>query len=107
MFERIFRRQPRDHWVKVLGEVEVISAPIYQMDEAAKDAHASLNGYIRDVDHPVLGKIKTPGFPIRFSETPVELEKVAPQLGQHTDQVLGEIGYGPDEIAAMRQEGVI
>lgn len=107
MFEEIFRQQPREYWVKVLGEAEVIHAPIYRMDEAVKDVHASLNGYIMDVDHPVLGKIKTHGFPIRFSETPVKLERVAPQLGQHTDEVLGEIGYTPDELAAMRKEGVI
>ena len=91
----------------MLVEAEVIHAPIYRMDEAVNDVHASLNGYVMDVDHPVLGKIKTHGFPIRFSETPVKLERVAPQLGQHTDEVLGEIGYSADEIAAMRKEGVI
>lgn len=107
LFEEIFRKQPREYWVKILSGEDVINAPIYRMDEAVQDVHASLNGYIMDVDHPVLGKIKTPGFPIRFSETPVKLEKVAPQLGQHTDEVLGEIGYGTDEIAAMRKEGVI
>jgi crotonobetainyl-CoA:carnitine CoA-transferase CaiB-like acyl-CoA transferase len=107
LLEKLFLEKPRDHWIRVLTEADVVHSPINQMHEAVQDPQAWINGYFVEVEHPVLGRIKTNGFPIRYSKTPVELERVAPQLGQHTDEVLQEIGYSGSEIAELRDEGVI
>lgn len=107
LLEEMFLEKPRAHWIEVLSKADVVHAPINEMHEAVKDEQARINGYIVDVDHPVLGRIKGNGFPIQFSETPFKLERVAPQKGQHTDEVLGEIGYSAEEIVSLRAEGVV
>jgi crotonobetainyl-CoA:carnitine CoA-transferase CaiB-like acyl-CoA transferase len=58
-------------------------------------------------DHPGHGSVRTTGFPVKLSATPARLRRPAPELGEHTDQVLAETGYDPDRIAALREAGVI
>ena len=59
-----------------------------------------------EVEHPRAGPVRQPGFPVRFSKAPVALGP-APSLGQHNDEVLGELGYDAAAIAALRKEGVV
>jgi formyl-CoA transferase len=59
------------------------------------------------MDHPKVGKIKTLGFPVKLSQTPAQLKSPPPYMGQHTEEVLQELGYSPREIEIMRKEGVI
>jgi crotonobetainyl-CoA:carnitine CoA-transferase CaiB-like acyl-CoA transferase len=54
-----------------------------------------------------VGKIKTLGFPVKLSQTPAQLKSPPPYMGQHTEEVLQELGYSPREIEIMRKEGVI
>lgn len=107
LLEEMFMQKPRAHWIDLLTKADVVHAPINEMKEAVQDPQAWINGYLMNIDHPVLGKVKTYGFPIRFSETPFEFKRVAPQLGQHTDEILRECGYTKDEITALRNEAVI
>jgi len=65
------------------------------------------NQYVAEMDHPDLGKARTVGFPVRFSRTPARIPRAAPQFGQHTEEVLQELGYSWDDIAEMRGEGVV
>ena len=66
------------------------------------------NGYIVDFDHPVLGKIKMPGYPVHFSKSWAGTRVAAPELGEHTEEVLTDIGdYTKDEIVRLQKEGVI
>jgi crotonobetainyl-CoA:carnitine CoA-transferase CaiB-like acyl-CoA transferase len=60
-----------------------------------------------EVDHPIVGRMKTLGVPIKLSATPGAVTRPAPLLGQHTDEVLAELGYTPDEIVALRQSKAI
>jgi crotonobetainyl-CoA:carnitine CoA-transferase CaiB-like acyl-CoA transferase len=60
-----------------------------------------------EVEHPVIGPMKTLGVPVKLSETPGAVTRAAPTLGQHTVQVLTELGYTADEIEAMREAGDI
>ncbi len=107
LLEKMFLEKPRAHWIKVLSEVEVVHAPINEMADAVADDQARINGYVIDIDHPVLGSIRTNGFPVQFSETPFKLERVAPQHGQHTNEVLLEAGFGEDEIDELRKQKII
>ena len=66
------------------------------------------NEYLVDFEHPTLGKIKIPGYPVHFSESSAGTTSAAPELGEHTDEVLSTLGeYTRDEIAQLREERVI
>jgi formyl-CoA transferase/CoA:oxalate CoA-transferase len=62
---------------------------------------------IIDIDHPTAGKIKTLGIPVKLSKTPGRVQSPPPRLGQHTDQILINLGYTQDEIDRMRNEKII
>jgi formyl-CoA transferase len=63
-------------------------------------------GTVVEVDHPTRGKYLTVGNPIKMSDSPSDVKR-SPLLGEHTDEVLAELGYGADQIAALRTENVI
>ena len=65
------------------------------------------DGYIRTVEHPAAGELPIVGFPWKFSATPAEPGAAAPELGQHTEEILLDAGYSWDDIAALRESGAI
>ena len=82
-------------------------APVRDYAGVAADLGAVENGYLHEVDHPVWGDTMTVGSPIRMSRTPATPGSIAPALGEHTDEVLAEIGYDADRIEALRATGVV
>ena len=64
-------------------------------------------GMIVELEHPALGMVKSLATPVPLSDTPISYRLHPPQLGEHTDIVLRELGYAADDIAAFRQQGVI
>lgn len=93
--------------VETLVEADVPVAPIYQIDDVAEDPQIKAREMIIELEHPRAGKIRQPNFPVKFSKTPV-VTRPAPMLGQHNNEILRTLlGYSEDEIAEMRQEGVI
>ncbi|MBU6266585.1 MAG: CoA transferase [Sphingomonadales bacterium] len=83
------------------------AAPVNTWADLADDPQVTANGYIATLDHPTLGPIREIGQPIRFSETPAAPRFTAPELGQHTEEVLLEHGFGWDEIIALREADVL
>jgi crotonobetainyl-CoA:carnitine CoA-transferase CaiB-like acyl-CoA transferase len=71
------------------------------------DPQVRANDYIVEVDHPTRGRMAAVGVPWRFSETPAEAAAAAPELGQHTEEVLQEVGYSWEQIEALREQGVL
>jgi formyl-CoA transferase len=71
------------------------------------DEHYLAREMVLEVDHPTMGRMKTLGFPSKFSATPLAIRQPAPLFAQHTDEVLGEIGLAADEIDALRQQGAV
>ena len=97
----------RDEWQKLFDEGGAIAAPINTPAEAAEHPQVVANEYVVEIDHPDEGPIKVLGLPIKLHKTPGRLG-IGPKLGQHTDQVLAELGgYSAEEIAQLRQEEVI
>ena len=105
--DNLFGTGPRDKWVKILREADIVSAPINTLLEAAEDPDVLANGYITEVEYPKHGKkLKVHGSPWQFSETPAKIG-VAPELGEHNDAVLKEIGYSAADIQGLRERKVI
>ena len=103
----LFATGPRDKWVSILREADIVSAPINTLLEAASDPDVLANGYITEVEYPKHGKkLKVHGSPWNFSETPAKIG-VAPELGEHNDAVLKGIGYSATEIQGFRDRKVI
>ena len=108
IFDKIFATRPRDEWLRLFGEYDLFACAVNTPGEVSNDPQAIENDYIIDLDHPVFGKIKFPGYPASFSESSTNTISPAPELGEHTDDVLSEIGgYTKEEIAKLRDEGVI
>jgi len=104
--DKLFATNTREHWLKLLREADVISAPINDVGEAAVDPDVIANQYIIEVDHPRVGKIKEVGFPWKFHKTPAKAG-IAPELGEHNREVLMGAGYSDADIKQLKEEGVI
>ena len=103
----LFATGAREDWVARLRSGDIVSAPINTLLEAAVDPDVVANGYIAEVDYPRYGKrLKVHGSPWQFSETPVKIG-IAPDLGEHNDEVLGALGYDPAQIDDLRSRKVI
>jgi crotonobetainyl-CoA:carnitine CoA-transferase CaiB-like acyl-CoA transferase len=103
----LFATGAREDWVARLRGGDIVSAPINTLLEAAVDPDVVANGYIAEVDYPRYGKrLKVHGSPWQFSETPAKIG-IAPDLGEHNDEVLGALGYDPAQIDDLRSRKVI
>lgn len=91
--------------VKRLREANVPVGPIYSLAEVFADPVARHLQLAQEIDHPTIGKLRVPGFPVRMSGTPPRLRRHPPRLGEHTEEVLTELGYSAEEIAELRREG--
>lgn len=81
------------------------AGPIYDYAEALNSEQAVAREMVLTIDHPVEGKTRALGFPVKLSGTPQQVRHPAPLLGQHTEQVMGEIGLSAQRIDALRQAG--
>ena len=108
IFDEIFATRPLDEWLSKFAEYDLFCCAVNSLKDLAKDCQVIANDYLVDFDHPTLGKIKMPGYPVSFSESWAQTTKAAPELGEHTDEVLMEIaGHTKDEIEELKREGVI
>jgi formyl-CoA transferase len=90
----------------ILNQYDIPCGPILSMKEIAHDESLRESGTIVEVDHPVRGKYLTVGNPIKMSDSPTEVTR-SPLLGEHTDEVLKQLGYSTDDLTTLRAEGVI
>jgi formyl-CoA transferase len=90
----------------ILNKHDIPCGPILSMKEIAEDESLRKTGTIVEVDHPVRGKYLTVGNPIKLSDSPTEVTR-SPLLGEHTDEVMAELGYNADQIATLRSLGAI
>ena len=110
ILDGIFTARDRDDWLKTFTErgCRFARAPINTMEDALEDPQALVNEYVVDFDHPTMGRVKTIGFPVKLSSSPLTIKSSAPEFGQHTEEVLQDLGgYSWEEISGMRSRGVL
>jgi crotonobetainyl-CoA:carnitine CoA-transferase CaiB-like acyl-CoA transferase len=107
LLDELFATGTREDWVAKLRGADIVSAPINTLLEASNDPDVLANGYVTEIDYPKHGKrLKVHGTPWQFSETPAK-PGIAPELGEHNDAVLGELGYSPADVADLRARKII
>ncbi|HSY09029.1 MAG TPA: formyl-CoA transferase [Steroidobacteraceae bacterium] len=92
--------------MKLLNEHDIPCGPILSMKELAEEPSLRTTGTVVEVDHPKRGKYLSVGNPIKLSDSPTEVKR-SPLLGEHTEEVLVELGYKPQDIGALRAQKVI
>jgi formyl-CoA transferase len=90
----------------ILNKYDIPCGPILSMKEIAEDPSLRATGTVVEVDHPTRGKYLSVGNPIKMSDSATVVTR-SPLLGEHTDEVLAQLGYGAHEIAALREARVI
>ncbi|MFO7758260.1 MAG: CoA transferase, partial [Roseovarius sp.] len=101
------RQNPSAVWLERMGHAGLPAGPVLDILEMQADPQAQARDMILEVDHPVAGRVRTLGHPVKFSETPASLRRAAPVLGQHSREVLQEAGYDAAQIEAMIAAGTV
>jgi len=107
IMDKIFATKTRAEWFEIFDREGLIHSPVQTLTEVIDDPQALANNYVSWFDHPVFGRTKMVGFPWDFSQTPASIRREAPELGQHTEEILLEMGYSWDDITQLKHEGVI
>ncbi|MBW2494631.1 MAG: CoA transferase [Deltaproteobacteria bacterium] len=107
LMSEILRGESTAHWLERLDAEQVPCAPILECHELLTDAQIAANGLIEEIDHPQAGRIRHVRPAARFDRTAARVRGFAPTLGQHTDEVLAEIGIGEAEITSLRAAGTV
>jgi crotonobetainyl-CoA:carnitine CoA-transferase CaiB-like acyl-CoA transferase len=103
----LFSTNTRDYWVQRLAPADIPFGPVLSMAEAFADPQNRHRQMLLEVDHPVEGTIPQLGFPIKLSLNPCEIRTPPPLLGQHSDEILREVGYDDASIANLRTAGAV
>jgi len=107
LLDEIFLSRTWAEWEKDFEENDLIFSLSQTASEILEDEQAIVNNFYTDIEHPVTGKARLLNSPVQFSDTPARIKSVAPTVGAHTEEVLLELGYTWEEMAELKEQGVI
>ncbi len=94
-------------WIERLNRAGVPCGRVMDLADVFADPQVLAQDMVLEAEHPGHGRVRMTGFPVKLDRTPARFRRPAPALGEHTEQVLAEAGYGPDQITALRKAGVV
>jgi CoA:oxalate CoA-transferase len=107
ILEKRLVKKTTSEWVEILNEGGIACGPIYTIDQVFNDSQILAQEMVSEVEHIKAGKIKMIGFPVKISRTPCKTSLPPPILGQHTQEILGDLNYSQEEIAELKQNGIV
>jgi len=107
LLDEVFATKESAEWLEILNGQGLMFGPVQRVKNVLTDPQALANGYVREYDHPVMGKVMIPGYPATFGAADPGTRSMAPALGEHTEIVLRELGYSNEELKRLRMERVI
>src|SRR5271163_1473069 len=106
-FATIFKTRTRDEWYDYLTQWDICVGKMLTLDELEHDPQIRARNMIVEVETPTGEKVKQVGISVKLSDTPGSIRSLASKLGQHTDEVLGGLGYSQSDIERWREDGAI
>ena len=107
ILDEVMATKTLEEWLKLFKGKNLIYAPILAYSQVAQNPQLRENDYIVQVEHPAKGSIPLVGMPVNFSRTPGRVQHSAPELGQHTEEILLDLGYSWEDITNLKENGVI
>lgn len=107
MIQDVLITNTSQHWLDALDANDVPAAPILKRSEVIAHPQVLASGIIEEYPHPVAGRLRQARVPARFLGTPVEPPRGAPQLGEHNEEVLADLGFGPEQITDLVERGIV
>jgi len=104
---RLFKTKTQKEWLDLLMHEDTCVTAVQSLDEVFADPQVRSRQMLVETTHPKAGRVRQIGVPIKFSETPGEIRMPAPEIGEHTEEILGELGFAQEEIDRLRKMGVI
>jgi crotonobetainyl-CoA:carnitine CoA-transferase CaiB-like acyl-CoA transferase len=102
-----FRTKTRDEWIDLLNKADVPCGPVLSIMESMEHPQIRHRDLVFDIDHPAKGKIKQRGFPVKFADSEGQRFAPPPSLGQHTHEILSNLGYSDGDITKLKEQKVI
>ena len=107
LLDELFGQMTYDEWQAKVVEYDLIACRVNSLTTLQDDEQVLANDYMVKLPHPELGEWWYAPTPVEFEKTPVSIRSEAPHVGQRTDQILGELGYSPEEIVRLRELAVV
>ncbi|MCX5913331.1 MAG: CaiB/BaiF CoA-transferase family protein [Deltaproteobacteria bacterium] len=104
---RIFQTKTQKEWLDLLMHEDTCVTAVQSLDEVFADPQVRSRQMLVETTHPKAGRVRQIGVPIKFSETPGEIRMPAPEIGEHSEEILGQLGFAQEEIDHLRKMGVI
>ncbi len=107
LLQEVIQSQDAEYWLERFAEADIPCGPINLVDETLNDPQLMARGMIVELEHPLVGVVRSLGNPVNFSQTPVSYRRPPPLLGEHNEELLSSLGYDREEIASLEAERVI
>jgi crotonobetainyl-CoA:carnitine CoA-transferase CaiB-like acyl-CoA transferase len=107
VLQAAFKTKTREEWISQLNEADVPCGPLLTIEESFSDPQIRHRNMVFEMEHPVEGRIRQRAFPVRFSDMQLRKDMPPPLYGQHTDEILRDLGYSKADIKKLREEKVV